>query len=610
MERRLAAILAADVVSYTRLMERDEADVFTRLRSHRKELFEPEITAHRGRIFKLMGDGLLAEYASVVDAVECAVTLQRKMAERETDIPEDRRIRIRIGVNLGDVIVDGDDRLGEGVNIAARLQQLADPGGIAVSATVHSHIRNKVDLGFEGLGEQQLKNLDQAVSVFRVLFDGAPRVESQDRAVSATGSGGATLPPEAILRRPAVVILPFVNLSGDPTQEYFVDGMTEDLITALAQWRWFPVIARNSAFTYKGRAVDVVQVGRELNARYVLEGSLRLGGDRVRINAQLIDAGNGHHLWAQTYDRRLGDIFDLQDEMTRAIVVAIEPQIAQAEQRRAARKRPENLDAWDMSLQALAKIRQGNPSALADAKRLLGRATALDNTSSYAQSLLALAEWLGVLAGWTRDPARLFGETLSAAETAVTLDEGDWLAHALLGIANLWVCRAYDKAIREEELALALNPSASIAYHFLGCALTFDGQAAAALPKLSAILDIDPRFAFLPVTLADLGLVKLLTGDPEAALSFLERSLAEQANNVRAWQRKTVTLAHLGRIGEARAALIKLLELQPSFSAEYVSATYPFRNPAHAAMFADGLRKAGWREGSAPGTISAALGPV
>lgn len=608
MERRLAAILAADVVSYTRLMERDEADVFTRLRTHREELFEPEITAHRGRIFKLMGDGLLAEYASVVDAVECAVTLQRKMSEREADIPEDRRIRIRIGVNLGDIIVDGDDRLGEGVNIASRLQQLADPGGIAISATVHSHIRNKVDLGFESLGEQQLKNLDQAVGVFRVRVGGAPRVESQSRATSALGTG-ATLPPEAILRRPAVVILPFVNLSGDLTQEYFVDGMTEDLITALAQWRWFPVIARNSAFTYKGR-VDAMQVGRELNARYVLEGSLRLGGDRVRINAQLIDADNGHHLWAQTYDRRLGDIFDLQDEMTRAIVVAIEPQIAQAEQRRAARKRPENLDAWDMSLQALAKIRQGNPSALADAKRLLGQATALDNTSSYAQSLLALAEWLGVLAGWTRDPARVFGETLSAAETAVALDEGDWLAHALLGIANLWVCRAYDKAILEEELALALNPSASIAYHFLGCALTFDGQAAAAVPKLSAILDIDPRFAFLPVTLADLGLVKLLTGEHETALAFLERSLAEQASNVRAWQRKTVTLAHLGRIGEAQVALAKLLELQPSFSAAYISATYPFRNPAHAVMFADGLRKAGWREGSAPATISTASGPI
>jgi adenylate cyclase len=599
MERRLAAILAADVVGYTRLMEQDEADVFTRLRAHRKELFEPQIGAHRGRIFKLMGDGLLAEYVSVVDAVECAVVLQRKMAERETDIPEDRRIRIRIGVNLGDVIVDGDDRLGDGVNIASRLQQLADPGGVAVSATVHSHTRNKVALGFESLGEQHLKNLNETVTVFRVLFDGPPGVEAASRNDSITASGsGATLPPEAILRRPAVVILPFLNLSGDPAQDYFVDGMTEDLITALAQWRWFPVIARNSAFAYKGRAVDVTQVGRELNARYVLEGSLRLAGDRVRINAQLIDAGNGHHLWAQTYDRRLGDIFDLQDEITRAIVVAIEPQIAHAEQRRAARKRPDSLDAWDMSLQALAQIRQGSVSALVDAKRLLAQATELDATSSYAQSLLALAEFQGALAGWTRDPAGMFGETLSAAETAVALDEGDWLAHALLGIASLWVRRAYEKAILEEELALALNPSASIAYHFLACALTFDGQAAAAVPKLAAILELDPRFAFLPVTLADLGLAKLLTGEAEIALSFIERSLAEQPTNVRAWQRKTVALAHLGRIEQAEGALAQLFALQPSFSAAYVSATYPFRDPAHAAIFVDGLRKAGW-EGAA-----------
>ena len=304
MERRLVAILAADVVSYTRLMEQDEANVFTRLRAHRTDLFEPEIAAHSGRIFKLMGDGLLAEFASIVDAVECAVVLQRKMTERETGVAEDRRIRVRIGINLGDVIVDDDDRLGEGVNIAARLQQLADPGGVAISGTVHSHIRNKVDLAFESLGEQRLKNLKEAVSVFRVLYDGAPKVETSRRADWIAESGGAaTLPPEAILRRPAVVILPFLNLSGDATREYFVDGITEDLITALAQWRWFPVIARNSAFAYKGRAVDVKQVGRELNARYVLEGSLRLAGDRLRINAQLIDAGTGHHLWAQTYDR-------------------------------------------------------------------------------------------------------------------------------------------------------------------------------------------------------------------------------------------------------------------------------------------------------------------
>jgi adenylate cyclase len=593
MERRLAAILAADVVSYTRLMQRDEAEVFTRLRGHWKDVFEPEIAAHRGRIFKLMGDGLLAEYASVVDAVECAVDLQRKMAERETFIPDDRRIRIRIGVNLGDVIVDADDRLGEGVNIAARLQQLADPGGVVISATVHSHVRNKVDLGFESLGEKRLKNLDEAVTVYRVLFDGAGAQSL--RPANPTESGGEQLPPEAILRRPAVVILPFVNLSGDSTQEYFVDGMTEDLITALAQWRWFPVIARNSAFSFKNRAIDVTQVGRELNARYVLEGSLRRSGDRIRINAQLVDAGNGHHVWASVFDRRLGDVFDLQDEITRAIVVAIEPQIAQAEQQRAARKRPDSLDVWDLSLQALAQIRLGSPSALFEAKRLLKKAITLDAASSYARSILALAEFQSVLAGWTRDPARMLSETLAAAETAVALDEGDWLAHSLLGIASLWVRRAYDKAIKEEELALALNPSASMAYHFLGCALTFDGQAAAAVPKLQAILDIDPRFGFLPATLADLGLAKLLIGEPDIALGYLDRSLAEQPTNVRAWQRKAATLAHLGRTDEATTALVRLMELQPNFSDEYVSATYPFRTPAHAAIFADGLSKAGWR---------------
>jgi adenylate cyclase len=586
MERRLAAILAADVVGYSRLMEQDEAEVFTRLRAHRKDLFEPEIAARRGRIFKLMGDGLLAEFASVVDAVECAVALQRGLAERETATAPERRIAMRIGINLGDVIVEDEDRHGGDVNIAARLQQLAAPGGIVVSGAVVNHIRNKVALTFEPMGEQRLKNIDELVTAFRVAI-GGERVVSGD---------AAPIYPEAVLQRPAVAILPFVNLSGDPAQEYFADGITEDLITALAQWRWFPVIARNSVFAYKGRAVDMTQVGRELNARYVLTGSLRRAGERVRINAQLIDGGSGHNLWAHSYDRQLGDIFELQDEITRAIVVAIEPQIAQAEQRRASRKRPESLDAWDLSLRALALIRKGTVQALAEAKRLLGQATAMDASSSYAQSLLALAEFHDALAGWTRDPAGTLAATLSAAESAVSLDDGDWLAHTLLGIATLWVRRAYEKSIQEEELALALNPSASLAYHFLACALTFDGQPAAAVPKLAAILDIDPRFPFLTATLADLGLAKLLIGEFEAALDYIDRALAEQGDNVRAWQRKTVALAQLGRIEEAQSALARLLKLQPSFSAAYVAATYPFRDLDHAALFVDGLRRAGWKE--------------
>jgi adenylate cyclase len=316
----------------------------------------------------------------------------------------------------------------------------------------------------------------------------------------------------------------------------------------------------------------------------------------VRINAKLIDASSGHHLWAQTYERPLGDIFALQDDLTRAIVVAIEPQIALAEHQRAARKRPESLDAWDLSLQALAQIHKGSVQALAEAKRLLRMATSMDSNSSYAQSLLALAEFHDGLAGWGRGPAVALAGTLSAAEAAVALDDNDWLAHALRGIATLWVRRAYDSAIQEEELALALNPSASLAHHCLGCALTFAGQPREAISKFTAVLDIDPRFPLLTVTLADLGLARLLVGDLTDSLDLFERALAEQAGNVRAWQRKTVALAHLGRIEEAQTALARLIKLQPSFSAGYVAATYPFRNAAHTAVIVDGLRKAGWRE--------------
>jgi TolB-like protein/DNA-binding SARP family transcriptional activator/Flp pilus assembly protein TadD len=448
---------------------------------------------------------------------------------------------------------------------------------------------------FEVTGEQGPTNLDETVAL-----PGQGRKRNRDAAIDRrpTRASENDLPStlEAVLQRPAVAILPFVNLSVDAAQEYFADGITEDLITSLAHWRWFPVIARNSTFTYKGRAVDVMQVGRELNVRYVVEGSLRRAGERVRINAQLIDAGSGHHLWAQIYDRHLGDIFELQDELTRAIVVAIEPQITHAEQRRVARKRPGSLDAWDLSLQALAQIHRGSVPALTEAKRLLRSATSMDSTSSYAQSLLALAEFHSALAGWTRDPAGTLAETLSAAEAAVELDDNDWLAHTLLGIATLLVRRAYDKAVQEEELALALNPSASLAYHFLGCALTFAGQPAQAIPKFAAVLDIDPRFPLLTVTLADLGLAHLLVGDLAASLDLFERALAEQAGNVRAWQRKTVALAHMGRIEEAQTALARVFELQPSFSAGYVAATYPFYNTAHTAVIVDGLHKAGWRE--------------
>ena len=415
--------------------------------------------------------------------------------------------------------------------------------------------------------------------------------------VALKSSEPETFPPspaDQILERPAVAILPFRNMSGDAAQDYFADGITEDLITALSAWRWFPVIARNSTFAYKGRTGNVTQIGKELGARYVVEGRVQRAGDRVRIGAQLIDAGTGLELWAQTYDRLYGDVFELQDEITRAIVGAIEPQITHAEQRRAARKRPENLDGWDLSLQALAQIRKGSPTALARADQLLDRAVTMDAGSAYAQSLRALTRFQGALAGWTADPASSLASTYDAARAAVALDDCDWLAHALLGIATLWKRRDYEGAAAEEEMAIALNPSAAIAHHFHGCVLIFDGRPAAAIPHLRAVVQLDPRFPFLSVTLADIGLAHLLLGEFDEAVRMCERALAEREENVRAWQRLAAALGWLGQTEKAQAALARVFQLLPEFGSGYVDATYPFRDPAHATILGDGLRRAGW----------------
>jgi adenylate cyclase len=578
-QRRLAAIVSADVVGYSLLMGRDDSATLAGLKAHRRELIDPTIAEYGGRIVKTTGDGLLLEFSSVVDAVRCAADVQRGMAERNADVPSEKRIELRIGINVGDIILDGEDIFGDGVNVAARLQELAQPGGIVVSNAVVSHARNKVAQGFVALGERLLKNIDEAVAIYNVCLDDA---------------GPGTTASEQVLVRPAVAILPFRNMSGDPAQEYFADGITEDLITALSAWRWFPVIARNSTFAFKTRSADVTQIGKALGARYVVEGSVQRAGDRVRIGAQLIDASSAVHLWAQSYDRRLGDVFDLQDEITRAIVGAIEPQLTRAEQQRAMRKRPENLDSWDLSLQALALIRRGTPRALAAANDLLVRAVAMSPSSSYAQSLLALTRFQVALVGWTSDPASTLDSTYDAAETAVALDDCDWLAHALLGIATLWKMRDYAKATIEEETAIALNPSAAIAYHFFGCVLTFDSRPAEAIRRLRAVPQLDPRFPFLAVTLADIGLAHLLIGEFEQAVRLCEQSIAERREHVRAWQRLASALGHLGRVKEAEAALAKVFELQPDFGPAYVDATYPFRDPAHTATFTEGLRKAGW----------------
>ena len=378
VERRLTAILAADVAGYSRLMGADEEGTLAALRAHRQDLLDPKIAEHRGRIVKTTGDGILVEFASIVDAARCAIDIQRGMRARNASVPHDKRIDFRVGINVGDVIIEGGDIFGDGVNIAARLEAIAEPGGICLSGQAQENIRDKLDIEFEDEGEHQLKNIARPVRVYRV------RVRGGDELATSTH------PALALPDKPSIAVLPFQNLGGDPEQEYFADGMVEDIISGLSRIKWLFVIARNSSFAYKGKSPDIRQVGRELGVRYVLEGSVRKSAGRVRITGQLIDAATGTHLWAERYDRKSDDIFALQDEITLSVVGAIEPSLRLAEVERVKRKRPDSLDAYDLVLRALPQVFTLMPDGAAKSLPMLERALTLE--PDYATAL-AFAAW-------------------------------------------------------------------------------------------------------------------------------------------------------------------------------------------------------------------------
>ena len=407
--RRLAAILAADVAGYSRLMGADEEGTLERLKALRRELLDPKIAEHRGRIVKTTGDGVLVEFASVVDAVRCAVAVQQAMPERNTGVAADNRIELRIGINLGDVIVEGDDLYGDGVNIAARIEALADPGGVFVSNTVHDQVRDRLPFVFEDLGEQQVKNIARPVRVYRVrdlthpALRRSPSPALRER-VPTPGAAGEGCPPLALPDKPSIAVLPFANMSGDPEQEYFADGMVEEIITALSRIRWLFVIARNSTFTYKGRAVDVKQVGRELGVRYVLEGSVRKAGGRVRITGQLIDALTGTHLWADRFDGSLEDVFELQDKIAVSVAGVIEPALQAAEMRRSAARPTTDLAAYDLYLRALATFFPITRERVFEALGLLEQAIAIDRHYGPALSWAAICHMQLVIDGWAEEP--------------------------------------------------------------------------------------------------------------------------------------------------------------------------------------------------------------
>ncbi len=584
MQRRLAAILAADVVGYSRLMGEDETGTLERLKSLRKELVQPKITEHKGRIVKLMGDGLLADFSSVVEAVRCAVEIQEAVNGRETDLPDDRRIKLRIGVNLGDIIVEGTDIYGDGVNVAARLEALAEAGGVYMSEVVRQSIGSNLDLDLEDLGEHQFKNIARAVHVFRVRFAADTTGPKQPVA-----GAGARL---AVPHKPSIAVLPFSNMSGDPDQEIFSDGITEDIITALSKIRWFFVIARNTTFTYKSRSVDVKQVAEEVGVRYVLEGSVRKAGNRVRLTAQLIDASTGNHVWAERYDRDLSDIFALQDEITQTIVGAIEPELGSVERERARRKPPDSLDAWSCYQRGLWHLFRFTKAGNDEAELLFQRAAEIDPGFSGAFTGLATVGYWNVLFGHSAAPEETLASAFMAARTAVSLDDKDAMAHWALGRVYTQMGES-EAAIAELETALAINPSFASAHYSLGWALLLAGRMEEAIFHIDQALRLSPHDPSLWTFITGRAIALLLLHRYAEAADDARHALRQPSANFLTPATLASALGHLGKIDDARVALEQVYRLRPDFSGPLVTRLFRFRQETGRACFLDGLRKAG-----------------
>jgi adenylate cyclase len=545
----------------------------------RRELLDPNIAQHHGRIVKTTGDGMLVEFASVVDAVRCAVAVQQAMPERNTGFAPDSGIELRIGINLGDVIVEGDDLYGDGVNIAARIEALTDPGGVFVSNTVHDHVRDRLPFVFEDLGEQQVKNIARPVRVYRVR--------------DAAAVKSPTAPALPLPDKPSIAVLPFANMSGDPEQEYFADGITEDVITALSRYPSLFVIARNSCFTYKGRAVDVKQVGRELGVRYVLEGSLRKAGNRIRVTAQLVEAESGKHIWAERYDRDLADIFALQDEITEAVTIAIAPAVAGAEQQRALRKPPESLNAWaayQRGLWHLMKFTAGDNSA---AQKLFQQTIDIDPTFTGGYWGLAGARFYASYIFPLRDPLEGPSSIEALARRAVALDGSDAEARSWLGLI-LFLLGDCKGGLDEIEYALMLSPNLAIAHGFLGFALIWSGQPKEGLAALQRCFRLDPRAPSVGMYLAQVAVGHYYSRDYEAAVEAAERAIRSNPDFPVNYLWLPAALGQLGRTVEAQGALEKAIAVGPRLFDVYVRQLVPPFRPEDYAHMLEGLRKAGW----------------
>ena len=584
VERRLAAILAADVAAYSRLMGLDEEGTLAALKRYRRELVDPKITEHRGRIVKTTGDGMLVEFVSVVDAVRCAVDIQRGMGERNIGVPQENCIQFRIGINVGDIISDNNDIYGDGVNVAARLEAIAEPGGIMVSRNVYDQVRDKLSFGFEDMGEQTVKNIARPIGVHRVSL-----VESATP-ISVIGAAAATKTEVSSTNRPSIAVLPFANMSGDPEQEYFADGISEDIITGLSKLRWFFVIARNSSFTYKGKAVDIKRVSRELGVRYVLEGSVRKGGNRVRITAQLIDAATNNHIWADRYDGDLTDIFALQDEITEKVVGAIEPKLLEAEGIRSQSRSSDDLGAWDMLIQAKSLFWRLTKAEGQAAVAILRQVVERYPTYAPGHSMLAFMLLVSRQVGWIVMEPQL-KEPAALAARAAELDDSDPWAHLALGYVAM-TRRSTDDAVEEFQRALDLNPNFAAAHGYLGFALALDGRSEQAIDHIEQAIRMsphDPQNAIFNVALAA---AHYLAGRYTEAVSFGRKAMQQRFGLTNGHRIYVASLALAGQIDEARAALVRLQELHPENSIAWIERNIPY-TPGPMAKFVEGMREAG-----------------
>lgn len=597
--RKLAAILAADVVNFSAMMGENEDRTLKNLKACRA-LTDESITANHGRIFGTAGDSIIAEFASPVDAVVAATEFQRNLKQRNDSVGEDDQMQFRIGLNLGDVIVEGDNLYGDGVNVAARLEAVAEPGGISLSGKFHEEVCRKLDITFVSTGEKEMKNIRSPVDTYKIEISTlAEMAASSETEEAAPETPAVAAPSEAAENKPpAIAVLPFANMSGDPEQDFFVDGITEDIITNLSLWRNFPVISRNSSFTYKDKSVNLKDVAQELGVRYIVEGSVRKGGQRVRITAQLIDAEQDHHLWSQKWDRNLEDIFEVQDEVSTSIAAQVNPTLQDYERDRIERSRPDNFNAWETFLKAVhfmnnRKASDHEDPALTEARRLCEEAIRLDDSMSVAHSLLGQIALCELLQFSGKDSNETLDEMLTSSKKAAELDPKNPEAPVKTGTYHFFKGN-FEQARQYCERAVDLNPSYPDAYYTLGHALAHSGQYAESEAPFQQAIDLNPLDPNVAEYRSGLYFSKLGVGDYEAALGIIEQCLAQFPNRGLYRGFKAAVMGYLDKGEEAKQALDEYLALRPNLKTREDFKKLFVPNSALGDILIEGLIKAGW----------------